>query len=451
MPLRASWKLKRVSIRSYKKLPRLRHPAGYICLIRDMDYGSRYKIEQTNNPAAHLDDVKAGLPFKTKIAYIAKTNDAEAAEHYFHRRYARDEWFDLDDAQLREIHHLTAPGQHDAADWQRERAFDSEEPSPAAHSLERPPPVSLKDLISNSCQTAAPARRSQAAEEKAAGWNRGWLYFFIGVIVLAVLAAALGARLAASRLSDSPGDQTNTSRGAGSSANRSSPRPTATRVTLTPYYVTARANVRACPRTSCTVRATLNAGVRIQSSGRVQGQRIGGNDYWIQFQYNGKPAYIYSGLVSSARPAASPTRRPTSTKRPTAASTLMPTAADTDIPTATDMPTSAWTPTQGPTSTQGPTLTSTHTPTLTAQPTAAGAAGATMYVTTRGNMSARVRACPGTACGIIGGLNPGANIQALRRVEGEAVNGNSEWMQFEHNDTVAYIHSSLVSTKRPNQ
>ena len=429
MPLRGSWKLKRVSIRSYKKLPRLRHPAGYICLIRDMDYGSRYKIEQTNNPAAHLDDVKAGLPFKTKIAYIAKTNDAEAAEHYFHRRYARDEWFDLDDAQLREIRHLTSLGQHDAADWQRERAFDSEEPSPAAHSLERPPPVSLKDLISNSCQTAAPSRRSQAAEEKAAGWNRGWLYFFIGIIVLAVLAAAFGARLAASRLSDSPANQTNTSRGAGSSANRSSPRPTATRVTLTPYYVTARANVRACPRTSCTVRATLNAGVRIQSSGRVQGQRIGGNDYWIQFQYNGKPAYIYSGLVSSARPAASPTRRPTSTKRPTLTQTLMPTATDTDIPTPT----------------------STHTPTLTAQPTAAGAAGATMYVTTRGNMSARVRACPGTACGIIGGLNPGANIQALRRVEGEAVNGNSEWLQFEHNDTVAYIHGSLVSPKRPNQ
>lgn len=347
MPLRGSWKLKRVSIRSYKKLPRLRHPAGYICLIRDMDYGSRYKIEQTNNPAAHLDDVKAGLPFKTKIAYIAKTNDAEAAEHYFHRRYARDDWFDLDDAQLREIHHLTAPGQHDAADWQREGAFGLEEPLPAAHSLERPPPVSLKDLISNSCQTAAPARRSQAAEEKAAGWNRGWLYFFIGIIVVAVLAAALGARLAASRLSDSPGNQTNTSRGAG----------------------------------------------------------------------------------SSARLAASPTHRPTSTKRPTLTQTLMPTATDTDIPTPT----------------------STHTSAATAQPTAAGAAGATMYVTTRGNMSARVRACPGTACGIIGGLKPGAEVQSLGRVEGEAVNGNSEWMQFEYNDTVAYIHSSLVSARRLNQ
>lgn len=437
MPLRGSWELKRAPIRSYKKLPRLRHPAGYVCLIRDMDYGNRYKLEPTNDPAAHLDDVRAALPFKTKIAYIAKTNDAEAAEHYLHRRYARrsarDEWFDLDDAQLREIHSLTAPGQHDAADWQRERTFDLEEPSPAAHSLERPPPVSLKDLISNSCQTAAPSRRSQAAEEKAAGWNRGWLYFFIGVIVLAVLAAALGARLAASRLSDSPANQTNTIRNTRSSASRSSPRPTATRVTLTPYYVTAPANVRACPRTSCTVRATLNAGVRIQSSGRVQGQRIGGNDYWIQFQYNGKPAYIYSGLVSSARPAASPTRRPTSTKRPPATPTLMPTAADTDIPTATDTPTS------------------THTPTLTAQPTAAAAAGATMYVTTRGNMSARVRACPGTACGIIGGLNPGANIQALGRVKGEAVNGNSEWIEFRHGGEAAYIHGSLVSTKRPNQ
>ena len=74
--------------------------------------------------------------------------------------------------------------------------------------------------------------------------------------------------------------------------------------------------------------------------GAFRDSESAGNDYWIQFQYNGKPAYIYSGLVSSARPAASPTRRPTSTKRPPATPTLMPTAADTDIPTATDTPTS---------------------------------------------------------------------------------------------------------------
>ena len=359
MPLRDGWELKRVPIRSHKKLPRLKPPAGYVCLIRDMDYGSRYKLEPTNDPAAHLDDVRAALPFKTKIAYIAKTNDAKAVERYFHRRYARDEWFDLDDAQLREIRRLTSLGRHDAGDWQRERAFDSEEPLPAAHRMERQPPVSLKDLISNSYQTAAPARRSQAAEEKAAGGNRGWLYFFIGIIAAAVLAAAFGARLTDSRLSDSPGDQTNTARGAG----------------------------------------------------------------------------------SSARLAASPTHRPTSTKRPTLTSTqrptatptLMPTATDTDIPTATDTPTS------------------THTSAATAQPTAAGATGATMYVTTRDNMSARVRACPGTTCGIIGGLKPGAEIQTLGRVEGEAVNGSDEWIEFRHGGAAAYVHSSLVSPQRPNQ
>lgn len=394
MPLRDSWELKRVPIHSYKKLPRLRHPAGYVCLIRDMDYGSRYKLEPTNNPAAHLDEVMAALPFKTKIAYIVKTNDAKATEGYLRQRYARrsarDEWFDLDGAQLWEIHSLTASGQHDAADWQKERDSGLEEPLPAAHRLERQPPVSLKDLISNSYQTppssmeSAPprrrqARQSQAAEEEAAGCNKGCLYFFTGIIALAVLAAAFGARLTDSRLSDSSANQTNTS--------RSGPRPTATR----------------------------------------------------------RPT-----LTQTPRPTAADTDFPTATDTPTRRPTL--TSTSTKRPTSTSTPTQRPKLTSQPTaiSTQQPTLTPTHTPTSTAQPTATRITGAAMYVTTRDNMSARVRSCPGTTCGIIGGLKPGAKVQALERVDGETVYGNNEWIQFRHNGEPAYVHSSLVSTKRPN-
>ena len=493
MDLRGSWELKSVSVRGYKKLSRLKSPAGYVCLIRDMDYGSRYKIERMNHPAADFEELTANLPFKTQIAYIARTNDAAACERYLHQRYARHtargEWFDLNDAQLREIRRLTSSRPR-GRDRQREAELDSEEPLPA-YSAEQPP-VSLKDLISDD-YPAAPPRQSPVAAAETAGSNKGCLYFFIGIIGLAVLAAALGPNLMNS-ISPPP---TSTERPTSTRRPTSTKRPTATRAVETTYYVRTRANVRSCPRTSCAVRATFPSGARIQSSRRVQGQRINGNNQWVRFSYQGRTAYIHSGLVSLAQPAVSPTRRPTSTRTPTstATDTPNPTATDTDVPTATDAPTSTWTPTvtDMPTSTQTPTaadtdvptatdaptststwtptvtdtdtpptatdtpaptwtLTSTltHTPTSTAQPTSTRATSVTMYVRTRGNAGANVRACPRTTCGIVGGLNPGADIQALGRVEGEEVYGNSEWVRFEHSDTVAYVHGSLVSTDRPD-
>ena len=431
--MRGSWELKQVPVRNYKKLQRLKPPAGYLCLIRDMDYG-RYKIERMNHPAADLEDLTAALPFKTQIAYIAKTNDAAASEHYLHQRYARHaargEWFDLNDAQLREIRRLKSSRPR-GGDRQEEADLGLEEPLPA-YSAEQPP-VSLKDLISNSHQ--ASPRQSPATEEAAVG--KGCLYFFIGIIGLAALAAALGPNLMNS-VSPSP---TLAKRPTSTSTRR--PTATATRATMT-MYVTTRANVRSCARTGCQILGGLNPGASIQSLRQVNGEKVNGNNRWIRFSYQGRTAYIHSSLVSSARASASPTRRPTSTRTPTATNTPSPTASDTDVPTVTDMPPPTATDTDVPTATDMPT--STRRPTS----TAASAVGMTMYVRTRGNAGANVRACPRTTCGIIGGLSPGASVQALERVEGEAVYGNSEWVQFEHNDTVAYIHSSLVSPNRPD-
>ena len=438
--MRGSWELKQVSVRGYKKQPRLKPPAGYVCLVRDMDYG-RYRIERMNHPAADLEDLTADLPFKTQIAYIAKTNDAAASERYLHQRYARHaargEWFDLNDAQLREIRRLKSSRPR-GGDRQEEADLGLEEPLPA-YSAEQPP-VSLKDLISNSHQASPrPARQSPATEEAAVG--KGCLYFFIGIIGLAALAAALGPNLMNS-ISPPP---TQAERPTSTSTRR--PTATATRVTMT-MYVTTRANVRSCARTGCQILGGLNPGDSIQSLRQVNGERVNGNNQWIRFSYQGRTAYIHSSLLSSARASASPTRRPTSTWTPTSTQTPSPTASDTDVPTVTDMPTP--TATDAPTSTQTPTPTATDTPTSIQRPTAARAAGVTMYVRTRGNAGANVRACPSTTCGIVGGLSFGASIQALERVEGEAVYGNSEWVQFEHNDAVAYIHSSLVSSNRPD-
>ena len=73
----------------------------------------------------------------------------------------------------------------------------------------------------------------------------------------------------------------------------------------------------------------------------------------------------------------------------------------------------------------------------------------TYYVT---SPNPHVRACPSTACSSIGGLARGDRIQALGRIVGEKPEGYSShtWIKFKHGGAVAYVHGSLVSTKRPN-
>lgn len=70
-----------------------------------------------------------------------------------------------------------------------------------------------------------------------------------------------------------------------------------------------------------------------------------------------------------------------------------------------------------------------------------------MFVETRNNRGANVRACPGTHCNILITLRPGDEIQVLARVNGESVYNSREWMQFEHNGELAFIHSALVEPK----
>ena len=255
------------------------------------------------------------------------------------------------------------------------------------------------------------------------------------------------------------------------------PRPTLTKAV---YYVTTRsgksAHVRSCPRMNCGIISVLEPGAEIQASGWVNGEMVGGVSRWLKFNRKGRTAYIHSSVLSSMRPLASrPTLTSMATRTPTATWTPTSTKTHTPTPTRTPTPTLSSTPRPTATLTRTPTATSTATkrPTSTRTSTAIWAATSTKtytpttaltltstpyptatkavyYVTTRNNAGARVRSCPETACGIIGGLNPGAEIQALGRVEGEEVYGNSEWVRFEHSDTVAYVHGSLVSLNRPN-
>jgi len=93
--------------RDYELLPLLDSPAGYICVIRDID-SDRYRIDRTAHPAAFIsaimdDDTRR---FGIEIVSILETEDLRASETELHERHhARlsAEWHALDDYQLLEL------------------------------------------------------------------------------------------------------------------------------------------------------------------------------------------------------------------------------------------------------------------------------------------------------------------------------------------------------------
>ena len=88
-------------------LPTLTHPAGYVYVIQDTEFSKRYKIGRTNSPGRRLNEIRNILPGSSDIVAIIDTQDAPTLESQLHQRYVenrkRGEWFDLNDAEVREI------------------------------------------------------------------------------------------------------------------------------------------------------------------------------------------------------------------------------------------------------------------------------------------------------------------------------------------------------------
>ena len=91
----------------YQSLPALDAPAGYICLIRDIDR-DRYRLEATRRPEALVDAVLAERrrSFGIELVSVLETDDLRASEaELFTRHHARlsSEWLELDAYQLEEL------------------------------------------------------------------------------------------------------------------------------------------------------------------------------------------------------------------------------------------------------------------------------------------------------------------------------------------------------------
>ena len=73
------------------------------------------------------------------------------------------------------------------------------------------------------------------------------------------------------------------------------------------------------------------------------------------------------------------------------------------------------------------------------------AAKAEVYIVrTRNNAMASVRACASTDCALMGRAMPGDRIKAVWIERGESVFGSREWIAFEDEDAIVYIHGSLL-------
>ena len=99
--------MKSLPPKDHASLPALDAPAGYICVIRDIDRDS-YRIEATHRPQALIDAVVAEdeRSFGFELVSILETRDLVASQaELYARHHARlsSEWLELDALQLAEL------------------------------------------------------------------------------------------------------------------------------------------------------------------------------------------------------------------------------------------------------------------------------------------------------------------------------------------------------------
>ncbi len=91
----------------YARLPRLAHPAVYICVIRDVD-SDRYRFQATEHPKSYINVTLAERErdFGIELLSILETDDIVASERRLYERHHAtlgDDWLALDAYQLRAL------------------------------------------------------------------------------------------------------------------------------------------------------------------------------------------------------------------------------------------------------------------------------------------------------------------------------------------------------------
>ncbi len=441
--------VKRISPRTGQRLERLKPPAGYLVLVQDVEYGGRYRTARYQALDSAQLERGGDFPFETRVARVWQAENAAAIERALHDALAgggeAGQWFDWQGS----LDGWLAPDRPDEA-------------------------VSLGQLARNDYEagsqlqgaqiTDAPARARPAAAPASPRRRRRPLLAWL--LLLVIIAA--GVALAIQR--DAIRDEIDRwLRDSGWSAHSPTPTPRTTlaKATWTPttvppasrstaspassppaarveiagevYYAAMRARARKCPRLSCEVLEVLPPNARIEALRVVTGEPVAGSSLWVEFQLGDERASVHVSTLKR-RPdndAAESLATVSNTPAPTA------TLSNTPAPTATASNTPR--PTATASNTPPPTATLSNTPPPTA--TASNTPAPVYVVETVGGFNANVRACPETACRIVGSLAEGEEVELVAWVDGDSVNGNARWMQIAFNGETAYVHGGLVKVR----
>lgn len=93
--------------KEYASLPKLNRPAGYICVLRDIDRDV-YRIDSADHPATYVDALLAETAgtYGIELLSILATEDIAASEMRLYERHHAalgDSWLELDAYQLRAL------------------------------------------------------------------------------------------------------------------------------------------------------------------------------------------------------------------------------------------------------------------------------------------------------------------------------------------------------------
>ncbi len=169
------WKLKSIPPSQFAAQRAQRRPAGYVCLILDVDY-HRYQILRLQDPK----DLSERQAFETEVVLVFQTKKAAAFERYLLEEYAGGEgqggWFDLDAGQLRRIKDLARPAAaKPPATSQRSAARSAKPPATSQQPVPRsakPPPATSQQSVTRSAKPPPAASQQSATRPPASSFAR---------------------------------------------------------------------------------------------------------------------------------------------------------------------------------------------------------------------------------------------------------------------------------------
>ncbi len=322
----------------YASLPKLRHPAAYICVIRDVD-SDRYRIQATDQPRSLIE---AAFAERTRefgielLSILESDNIAESEARLFERHHATLSagWLALDTYQLRELQksdlqvnahrsQYISPDQIQGLEY--EQPTDSDLPQWQGRSsqlaqkdrldeAQRSNPPSTLGSNRYGARSHRPRGRPLSLAEDQYDQSRRSIRRAIDEAItnlwvnhpwkcLAALALVALFCLATVDLSCNPyGGCPDTRSTAIDSSARSSSSTQQSAVKPGPTYRVLRAvTARECPAQHCVAVSRLSSGAEIRSLGFALGDKVDGSANWVRFKQNGKTVYVPRKFVSLIR------------------------------------------------------------------------------------------------------------------------------------------------------